>query len=129
MEAVIRASKLSQLHDFVQEQLKEHYDTRIGERGIRLSGGQRQRIGIARALYREPSVLIMDEATSALDVHTERAVMESIDTLLGTRTIILIAHRISTLQKCETIYLLDKGKIIDYGSYGELVSRNKYFTN
>ena len=129
MEAVIRASKLSQLHDFVQEELKERYETKIGERGIRLSGGQRQRIGIARALYREPAVLIMDEATSALDVHTERTVMEAIDTLQGTRTIILIAHRLSTLRKCETIFLLEKGKIIDSGSYEELVQRNKYFTN
>lgn len=127
MEAVIRASTLAQLHDFVQEELKDRYETKIGERGIRLSGGQRQRIGIARALYREPAVLIMDEATSALDVHTERAVMEAIDTLQGTRTIILIAHRLSTLRNCETIFLLEKGRMIDSGSYDELVQRNKYF--
>lgn len=129
IEAVIRACTLAQIHDFVQAELKEGYETKIGERGIRLSGGQRQRIGIARALYREPSVLIMDEATSALDVHTERAVMEAIDTLQGTRTIILIAHRLSTLKKCETIFLMDKGKIIDSGSYGELVRRNRYFSH
>jgi ABC-type multidrug transport system fused ATPase/permease subunit len=128
MEAVVNAGKLSQLHDFVQQGLKGRYETKVGERGIRLSGGQKQRIGIARALYRDPSVLIMDEATSALDNHTERAVMEAIDTLQGTRTIILIAHRLSTLRKCDVIYLLDKGRIIDSGVYEELAARNKYFS-
>ncbi len=126
-QAVIRAARLSQLHDFVTEELKEGYATTIGEKGIRLSGGQRQRIGIARALYRDPTVLIMDEATSALDNQTERAVMEAIDTLQGTRTIILIAHRLSTLKKCDIIYLLDRGAIVDSGTYAELSKRNKYF--
>jgi ABC-type multidrug transport system fused ATPase/permease subunit len=128
LEAVMRAAKLSQIHEFVQEELKEGYETKIGERGIRLSGGQRQRIGIARALYRDPSVLILDEATSSLDTHTERAVMEAIDTLQGTRTIILIAHRLTTLKKCDTIYLMEKGNLIDSGTYDELRLRNKYFT-
>jgi len=124
MEAVVRACQLSQIHEFIEGELKDRYETRIGERGIRLSGGQRQRIGIARALYREPSVLIMDEATSALDNYTERAVMDAIDTLQGSRTIILIAHRLSTLKKCDVIYLLDKGKIIDRGKHDELCNRH-----
>jgi ABC-type multidrug transport system fused ATPase/permease subunit len=127
MNAVEHAGKLAQIHDFIYEELKEGYNTTIGERGIRLSGGQRQRIGIARALYRDPSVLIMDEATSALDSHTERAVMEAIDTLQGTRTIILIAHRLTTLRKCDVIYLMEKGMIVDSGSYNDLKARTKYF--
>ena len=128
LDSVIRAGKLAQIDDFVQRELKEKYDTRIGERGIRLSGGQRQRIGIARALYRNPSVLILDEATSALDAHTERAVMEAIDTLQGTRTIILIAHRLTTLKKCDIIYLIDRGKLVDSGTYDELRLRNRFFS-
>ena len=129
MELVRRAARLSQIHGFVEEELPDKYETRVGERGIRLSGGQRQRIGIARALYRDPSVLILDEATSALDMHTERAVMQAIDTLQGTRTIILIAHRLSTLTKCNVIYLMDRGSITDSGVYSELVNRNRYFVS
>ena len=124
LPTVEKAARMAQLHDFVSSELEEGYSTMIGERGIRLSGGQRQRIGIARALYRNPSVLIMDEATSALDSQTERAVMESIDYLMGTKTIILIAHRLTTLKKCDTIFLVEKGRIVDSGSYGELESRN-----
>jgi len=127
MESVTRAARLSQIHSFVEEELPEKYETRVGERGIRLSGGQRQRIGIARALYRDPSVLILDEATSALDSHTERAVMEAIDKLHGTRTIIMIAHRLSTLMKCDIIYHLEKGRVFDSGTYSELKERSKYF--
>lgn len=114
-EMLERAARMAQLHDFVTTELKDGYDTYIGERGIRLSGGQRQRVGIARALYRNPSVLVMDEATSALDNQTERAVMEAIDNLQGTKTIILIAHRLSTLVKCNQIYLIENGKILGTG--------------
>lgn len=128
-EAVERAARMAQIHDFIASELKEGYDTKIGERGIRLSGGQRQRLGIARALYRNPSVLVMDEATSALDHHTEQAVMESIDALHGSRTIILIAHRLTTLIKCDMIYLLERGKIVDTGTYQELAERNQYFAH
>jgi ABC-type multidrug transport system fused ATPase/permease subunit len=128
MEAVVRAAKLAQLHDFIEAELKDGYDTKIGERGIRLSGGQRQRIGIARALYREPSVLIMDEATSSLDSQTERAVMEAIDALQGTRTIILIAHRLTTLKQCDVIHLMEKGRIVDSGKYQELLHKNRFFS-
>lgn len=127
MEAVRHAAEMAQIHDFIANEMKDGYNTMIGERGIRMSGGQRQRLGIARALYRDPSVLVMDEATSALDNQTEKAVMDAIDALHGTRTIILIAHRLSTLAKCDMIYQLECGKIVDSGSYQKLAERNLYF--
>lgn len=119
-DSVRAAARLAQIDDFIENELPEQYQTAIGERGIRLSGGQRQRIGIARALYRNPSVLVMDEATSALDQQTERAVMDAIDGLAGKKTIILIAHRLSTLRKCDVIYQLEKGRITARGKYEEL---------
>jgi ABC-type multidrug transport system fused ATPase/permease subunit len=127
MDAVRRAAKMAQIDEFIENELPQKYETTIGERGIRLSGGQRQRIGIARALYRNPSILIMDEATSALDGHTERAVMEAIDSLQGTRTIILIAHRLSTLKKCGAIYVMEKGTIVESGTYEQLEKTSPYF--
>lgn len=123
IEAVEYAARMAQIHDFVTSELKDGYWTEIGERGIRLSGGQRQRIGIARALYRNPPVLIMDEATSALDHHTEEAVMDAIDALSGQKTILLIAHRVSTLRKCDIIYQMEKGKIVAKGKYEELFTK------
>lgn len=124
-KAVRDAAKLAQIDQFVMDELPEQYETRIGERGIRLSGGQRQRIGIARALYRNPSVLVMDEATSALDNQTEKDVMAAIDGLSGKKTIILIAHRLSTLKKCDQIFFLEKGEIIRQGKYEELFTDEK----
>ena len=126
-EKVINAAKMAQIHEFIETELNQKYDTKIGERGIRLSGGQRQRIGIARALYRNPSLLIMDEATSALDNHTEKAVMAAIDNLQGSRTIILIAHRLSTLEKCDNIFLMEHGRIVDQGTYEVLKEKSKFF--
>jgi ABC-type multidrug transport system fused ATPase/permease subunit len=99
----------------------------VGERGVRLSGGQRQRVGIARALYHDPAVLVLDEATSALDTITETAVMEAIHTLSHKKTIVVIAHRISTVQECDNIYLMDNGRVIDQGPYDELWSKNQRF--
>ena len=125
--AVERASRIANLHDFVINELPDGYQTKVGERGVRLSGGQRQRIGIARALYRDPDVLILDEATSALDSLTERAVMEAVSNLAHRKTIILIAHRLSTVKKCDRIYLLDKGTVAAAGSYDELVAQNERF--
>lgn len=121
-----RAAKRAHLHDFILS-LPKGYQSIVGERGIRLSGGQRQRIGIARALYREPSVLILDEATSALDNVTENAVMEAIAEMSGELTIIIIAHRLSTLQACDTIHLMDHGRIIASGNYNELLARSAEF--
>jgi len=127
MESVIRAAEIANIHDFIENNMKDGYETVVGERGVRISGGQRQRIGIARALYNDPSLLVLDEATSALDNVTEHAVMEAIDTLARKKTIILIAHRISTVKKCDVIYLLDKGKIIASGSYEDLIASSEEF--
>ena len=119
-DAVERASKIANLHNFVLDELPAKYDTIIGERGMRLSGGQRQRIGIARALYNNPSVLIFDEATNSLDNLTEQAIIESLNSLSGQITIIIISHRIKTIENCNQILLLNQGKLIAKGSYDEL---------
>ena len=107
--------------------MPQGYDTMVGERGVRLSGGQRQRIGIARALYHDPDVLILDEATSALDNLTERAVMDAVQNLGRQKTIIMIAHRLSTVRNCDTIFLLEKGVVIANGSYDALVAGSESF--
>ncbi|GHT56231.1 ABC transporter ATP-binding protein [Spirochaetia bacterium] len=125
--AVMNAAKLANIHDFVVTELKEGYNTIIGERGIRLSGGQRQRVGIARAIYHDPSVLILDEATSALDSLTENAIMDAIKNLGHKKTILMIAHRITTVKNCDVIYMMDRGIIIDSGSYEELYNKNESF--
>ena len=119
--AVVRAAKIANLHEFIVDELPDKYQTIVGERGIRLSGGQRQRIGIARALYHSPRVLILDEATNSLDNYTEQAVMEAVNKLSKKITIILIAHRLSTVKKCDMIYLFDKGIIKDKGTFEELI--------
>ncbi|MBA32050.1 MAG: ABC transporter ATP-binding protein [Chloroflexi bacterium] len=126
-EAVIRAAKIAELHEFIKSDLKDGYDTTVGERGVRLSGGQRQRIGIARAMYHNPYILIMDEATSSLDNLTERAVMSAIKKLSNEKTIIMIAHRLSTMKNCDTIFLFEKGKLINQGNYEELLSTSTFF--
>jgi ABC-type multidrug transport system fused ATPase/permease subunit len=127
MEAVERAARIAALHDFVIEELEHGYATKVGERGIRLSGGQRQRIGIARALYTNPSLLIMDEATSALDNITERIVMEAVHNIRSHKTVILIAHRLTTVRECDQIFLLEQGKVVSVGTYDELVAHNATF--
>jgi ABC-type multidrug transport system fused ATPase/permease subunit len=124
---VEEAARLANIHEFIVGQLPNGYDASVGERGVRLSGGQRQRIGIARALYHDPSVLVMDEATSALDGITEDAIIEAIRALAHRKTIILIAHRFATVQDCDKIYLLDHGRLVDEGGYGELLVRNEQF--
>jgi ABC-type bacteriocin/lantibiotic exporter with double-glycine peptidase domain len=129
MVAEEKAAKIANLHDFILEQLAHGYDTTEGERGDRLSGGQRQRIGIARALYHEPNLVIMDEATSALDNITENAVMKSVENLSDRVTIILIAHRLTTVQSCDIIYLLEDGGIKASGSYDELLEKSVDFRN
>ena len=111
-ELLIKAAKLAQIDEFINNELPEGYKTVIGERGVRLSGGQRQRIGVARALYNEPSLLVFDEATSALDAETEKAIIDSIEALSGKKTIIMIAHRISTLKKADQIVRVQDGKVL-----------------
>jgi ABC-type bacteriocin/lantibiotic exporter with double-glycine peptidase domain len=125
--AVEAAARIANLHEFVVNELPDGYLTHVGEHGVRLSGGQRQRIIIARALYRDPDVLVLDEATSALDNLTEHAVMEAIQKLGRSKSIILIAHRLSTVRHCDCIYLLDRGEVIASGTYDELLLRNSSF--
>lgn len=120
MVAVERAARMASLHDFVASDLPQGYSTQVGERGVRLSGGQRQRIGIARALYRDPAVLVLDEATSALDNVTELAVMDAVRNLAKRKTIIIIAHRLTTVQDCDRIYVLDQGRITASGPWSEI---------
>jgi ABC-type multidrug transport system fused ATPase/permease subunit len=111
MDAVRRAARSASIHEFVQRELSEGYDTVVGEEGVRLSGGQRQRIGIARALYRDPEMLIFDEATSSVDTATERRIMESIYQLSGEKTILVISHRPKTLDECDRILRVEKGRL------------------
>ena len=125
--AVERAARIAELHDFVVTELPQGYDTPVGERGVRLSGGQRQRIGIARALYHDPDVLIMDEATTALDNLTEKAVMDAVHNLGHAKTIVLIAHRLSTVRACDTIFMMEHGRVVAQGSYDELIAENQTF--
>ena len=115
------------LHELVNSELSQKYETIIGECGVRLSSEQRQRIGIARALYHNPQVLILDEATSALDNNTEKQVMNEIKKLEKKITIVMIAHRLSTVRECDSIILLDKGEIKGQGTFEELVNSNDDF--
>ena len=126
-ENVEKASKIANLHEFIIDELPKKYQTTIGERGVRLSGGQRQRIGIARALYHQPQVLILDEATSALDNQTEKAVMNEVNNLNRNITTIIIAHRLSTVKKCDQIYFLNKGQLENKGTFEELIKINESF--
>ena len=121
------AAKLANIHQFIVDDLPLKYNTLVGERGIRLSGGQRQRIGIARALYNDPKVLVLDEATSALDNLTEKAVIDAIYNTGNKITKILIAHRLSTVKKCDKIFLFENGQIIQSGSFDYLIENSKSF--
>jgi ATP-binding cassette, subfamily B, bacterial PglK len=125
--AVVRAARIAELHNFVMDELPQGYDTMVGERGVRLSGGQRQRIGISRALYHDPDVLILDEATSALDNLTERAVMDAVHNLGHAKTIVMIAHRLTTVKDCDVILMLEHGKVVAAGTYGELFEQSTHF--
>jgi len=125
-EKITKAVELAQLSDLVGH-LPEGIETVIGERGTRLSGGQRQRVGIARALYHDPQVLVMDEATSALDNITEQQIIEAIEALKGERTVIMIAHRLTTVMNCDIIFFMEEGKILDQGTYQELLFKNSDF--
>jgi len=127
MAAVELAARRANIHEFIVSELPEGYRTEIGERGVRLSGGQRQRLGIARAMFHDPSVLILDEATSALDNVTEEHIFHAVSDLGTTKTIIMIAHRISTVRECDVIYVLDHGRIVASGSYETLISTSEAF--
>ena len=128
MDEVIQAAKLAGANDFILE-LKDGYDTKVGERGSSLSGGQRQRIAIARALMDNPPILIFDEATSALDYESERTIMHNMDQIGANRTMLIIAHRLSTVRRCDRIIVVDKGQIIGDGSHDELMSAHGAYYN
>jgi ABC-type multidrug transport system fused ATPase/permease subunit len=126
MERVRKAARQAQIADFIESSL-DGYNAYVGERGIRLSGGQRQRIGIARALYKQASVLVFDEATSALDSTTERSVMDAIEALSSELTILIIAHRLTTVRLCDTIVHLENGQVVGQGTYYELLESSSTF--
>jgi subfamily B ATP-binding cassette protein MsbA len=129
IEAVIEASKAANAHEFIME-MDHGYDTEIGERGGKLSGGQKQRLAIARALLKDPEILILDEATSALDSNSEKAVQQALEKLMSSRTsIIIIAHRLSTVIHADVIIVLDKGKMIEKGTHNELLEQKGMYFN
>lgn len=127
MVRVSEAARMAQLERFILDDLADGFDTKVGERGVALSGGQRQRIGIARALYNDAELIVFDEATSALDTLTEREVMASIEALPGEKTVLIIAHRLSTVKRCDRILVLENGKIVAIGPWDELIEQNAAF--
>jgi ATP-binding cassette, subfamily B, bacterial MsbA len=122
-EDVIQAAKIANAHDFIM-QTEEGYQTTIGERGSKLSGGQRQRLSIARAVLKNPPILILDEATSALDSESERLVQDALNNLMKNRTSIVIAHRLSTIQHADEIVVIQNGQIIERGKHDELIRQS-----
>ena len=127
MARVEQAAAAARIHGFVAETMPDGYATRIGERGVRLSGGQRQRLGIARALYTNADLIMFDEATSALDTVTEREVMTAVDDLPGEKTLLMIAHRLSTLRVCDRIVLMRAGRVVAIGTWDEMLAGNEEF--
>ncbi|MBQ7493672.1 MAG: ATP-binding cassette domain-containing protein, partial [Selenomonadaceae bacterium] len=121
MDEIIRAARLAGAHDFILE-LKEGYDTKVGERGDSLSGGQRQRVAIARALLANPPILIFDEATSALDYESERIILNNMGAIGAQRTMLIIAHRLSAVRRCDKIIVVDKGEIVESGTHDQLLA-------
>ena len=123
-----KAAEIANAYDFIMK-LEDKYDTIIGERGLKLSGGQRQRICIARAIYKDPPILIFDEATSSLDSKSEKSVQTAIEKVMKDRTSIIIAHRLSTIKNVDKIIVIDKGKIVEMGSHEELLKKNNIYSN
>jgi ABC-type multidrug transport system fused ATPase/permease subunit len=122
-EDIVKAAKIARAHEFIT-QMPEGYDTVIGERGVKLSGGQKQRLSIARAVLRNTPILILDEATASVDVETETQIQQAIGELAGSRTIIVIAHRLSTVKQADNILVLKEGEIVEAGTHKELVKQN-----
>jgi ABC-type multidrug transport system fused ATPase/permease subunit len=128
LDEIIEAGKIANAHDFISA-LENGYETNIGERGSKLSGGQKQRISIARAVLKNPTILILDEATSALDTESEKVVQEALDHLMRDRTTIIIAHRLSTIINADEIVLLSKGEIKERGTHKELMAMKGMYYN
>jgi subfamily B ATP-binding cassette protein MsbA len=126
MDKIIEAAKIANAHGFI-EKMQKGYDSVIGERGSLLSGGQKQRLSIARAMYKNPEILILDEATSALDLESEKLVQEALDRVMEQRTCIVIAHRLSTIRKSDLILVLDKGKVVERGNHKDLLAKEGYY--
>ena len=125
---LIVSTKAANAYDFIQDQ-PDGFKTVIGEKGVKLSGGQRQRIAIARAIYKNPPFLILDEATSALDTKSERLVQNALDNLMKNRTVLVIAHRLSTVKNADQIIVMDEGKIIETGSHNQLYDKEGMYYN
>jgi len=125
-EAIIRAAQIAEAHDFIQ-QLPQGYDTVVGERGQKLSGGQRQRLAIARAILKDPPILVLDEATSAVDNETESAIQRSLDKITQDRTTIAIAHRLSTIRNADRIYVMERGQLVEWGTHEDLLERDDLY--
>jgi subfamily B ATP-binding cassette protein MsbA len=123
---VVAAAKKADAHEFISR-LPRGYDSEVGERGIRLSGGQRQRIALARAIVRDPGILILDEATNALDSISERVIQEAVDTFSHNRTVIVIAHRLSTIKKADQIIVLEDGRVVEQGNIKQLLNMKGFF--
>ena len=127
-EEVIEACKVANAHNFIMES-PEGYDTNIGDRGAKLSGGQRQRLSIARAVLKNPDILILDEATSALDTESEKLVQDALNKLLKGRTSVVIAHRLSTIQNADKIIVVDDGQIVEQGRHEELIAKGGVYAH
>ena len=128
LDEVIAAAKAANAHEFIME-MENGYETEIGERGGKLSGGQKQRLAIARALLKDPEILILDEATSALDSKSEKAVQQALELLMKSRTSIIIAHRLSTVIHADLIVVMDKGRMVESGTHNELLEQKGMYYN